>query len=167
MDNVIAGTYLASQIEYWVVCALSVSVINSWVTGTKPPHCPRTASPPPVRHVNPYGNLLSALRKSSLQLSAAHSASAALNESRVSHSSRCWNGSAPGGCEWTVAVLCKRALPVNGPLDWGCFCRNLRASLPQFYLHVAAFTSTQHFSLKGKFMYLGLLCFMLSAVKCK
>lgn len=55
MDNVISGTYLASQIEYWVVCALSVSVISSWESGTKPPHCPSTASPPPVRHANPYG----------------------------------------------------------------------------------------------------------------
>lgn len=157
MENVISDLSFIKSIE---LCVFSqFSVISSWGSGTKPPHYPaiRTVSPPPVRNANPYGNrkiCLQHLGKVSYN-SPPHTLPVQLQMNRVSLTQlslpewfNCWRMRVNGRGTLQISAAGKRS-------GWlRLFCWNLRASLPQLYLHVAAFTSPQHFALKGRLYYI-------------
>lgn len=152
MENVISDLSFIDRVVLSCVC--SQCVISSWGSGTKPLHFPaiRTQSPllrSEMRICTEIGKYACSTRKSSLQLSSALSPSADLNY-RVSHTQLSlpeWFNS------WRMRVNSRGTLQMNAAYKrsgWlRLFNRNLRASLPQLYIHVAAFTSPQHFILKG------------------
>lgn len=153
MDIVISGTYLvSSSIE---MCVLSVSVLSA-LGGLARSHYPNIASPPPVRHANPYGN-----RKISLKHlgkvaynSPPHTLPAQSWMNRVSHTQL----SLPEWFNyWRMRVNGRGTLQMSAAVKRSGWLRLFSAESPSVttHLHVVDFTSTLHFSLKGKLIFVG------------